>query len=261
MKEKRCQCVDDVFADVQLTSSSTTGNSKNINDSNGGLRVREFHVGLIRLPPDTPQAAGDSFLFLQQDWCHAFRVGRMNYWHERLEDHLIEEPEVFQYQIFAMEFPSHSHDFTAAASGKVSPLLCQLVLSTERLYVVPRHDAKLLSLELPLPHPEMRSRWFTAAALESISIDFNKGIIVCIGRQQQHQQEKRGDSAAVKSTAATMSTNSSGAGAAAGGGGGGGEKGVNLTLGFFDTAESEEAVLEIQLVWESTHRNDEFPMV
>ncbi|KEG13765.1 hypothetical protein DQ04_00801060 [Trypanosoma grayi] len=237
MKEVQCLCVGDVFTDVQLTTQG---------GGSGGLRVREFHVGLTRPPSNMPDATSDEgSLFLQQDWCHAFRVARMNYWHERLEDHLIEEPEIFQYQVFAMEFRDSSPAANPTSRNKAKPLLCQLALSTERLYVVPRYEAKLLSTELPLHHPEMLSRWMTVAALQSASINQHTGVVVCVGRQQQ-QKQKQHDKAARRG-ASHLDPLDGGAT-------------VTLRLGFFNVAEAEEAMLEIQRVWELTHRHEDFPL-
>ncbi|ESL11054.1 hypothetical protein TRSC58_01205 [Trypanosoma rangeli SC58] len=169
----------------------------------------------------------------------------MNYWHERLEDSLIEEPEVFQYQVYAMEFPSTTTSTAEGPAKQEQPLLCQLVLSTERLYSVPRHDAKLLAVELPLHHSEMHSRWFTVAALESISFNSHTGVIVCTGLQQhggpQHDDPRLRWGPAHVSSAAELNT------------------AVTLTLGFFSVTEAKEAVLEIQRVWELTHRDEDFP--
>ncbi|EKF27312.1 hypothetical protein MOQ_008970 [Trypanosoma cruzi marinkellei] len=247
MKEVQCRCVNDVFTDVKLTALDGTP---------GGLRVREFHVGLVRPPQSGSQSAGTLYApiegspFLEQEWCCVFREAQMNYWHERLEDKLIEDPEVFQYQIYAMEFPNATTASNNA--GRITqkqekqPLLCQLVLSTERLYVVPRHDAKLLAVELPLHHNAMHSRWFTVAALQSISFDPHTGVIVCVGHQQHEGQEQKGSRTRQSLTDACSAADSS--------------KEVRFTLGFFSVAEAEEAVLEIQRVWELTHRHENFPL-
>lgn len=244
MKEQCC-CVGDVFRDVVLTTTD---------GGRGGLRVREYHVGRSRpqhqpqqqesqpLSPCTPCASNEGSAFLEQDWCYALRQTLVNYWHERLEDSLIEEPEIFQYQVYAMEFPnSDLGSLGKQRQADQEPLLCQLVLSTERLYVVPRHDAKLLSLELPLQHPEMKSRWFTVNALQSISFDSNTGVFVCTGRQEPPDACLHSAPSAVSSAAEFLKT-------------------VTLTLGFFSVAEAEAALLEIQRVWEMTHRRDDFPL-
>ncbi|RNF15398.1 hypothetical protein TcG_07014 [Trypanosoma cruzi] len=247
MKEIQCRCVNDVFTDVKLVALDGTP---------GGLRVREFHVGLMRPPQSgseparTLYASSEGSPFLEQEWCCVFREAQMNYWHERLEDKLIEDPEVFQYQIYAMKFPNTTTASTAAGMAtqkhEKQPLLCQLVLSTERLYVVPRHDAKLLAVELPLHHSEMHLRWFTVAALQSISFDPYTGVIVCVGRQQHEGKQQKSSLARQSLTHAGSAADSS--------------KEVRFTLGFFSVAEAEEAVLEIQRVWELTHRHEDFPL-
>ncbi|RNF26830.1 uncharacterized protein Tco025E_00912 [Trypanosoma conorhini] len=241
MAEVQCRCVDDVFTEVQVTAPDGTP---------GGLRVREFHVGLVRPPwsAGVPHVPSEGSPFLEQEWCCLFREARMNYWHERLEDSLIAEPEVFQYQVYAMEFPRAATSTAAGARREQQPLLCQLVLSTERLYAVPRHNAKLLAVELPLHHSEMHSRWFTVAAMQSISCNSLTGVIVCTGYQQHDGQQQQEEDSRVRRGLTHVNS------AAEPG------KAVTLTLGFFSVAEAEEAVVEIQRVWELTHRHADFPL-
>jgi hypothetical protein len=69
----------------------------------------------------------------QEDWVSVFRMALTNYWHERLESVIVAAPEVFQWQSFCLEL---------ADLGSCS--LAQAVLSTVKLYVVPRHDQQHL---------------------------------------------------------------------------------------------------------------------
>ncbi|ESL06944.1 hypothetical protein TRSC58_05374 [Trypanosoma rangeli SC58] len=81
IRDVQCRCVDDVFTDVKVTAPDGTP---------GGLRVREFHVGLAR-PRQSVKALyipSEGSPFLEQEWCCVFREAQMNYWHERLEDSL-----------------------------------------------------------------------------------------------------------------------------------------------------------------------------
>ena len=102
----------------------------------------------------------------QEDWVGVFRMALTNYWHERLESVVVSSPEVFQWQTFCFEL---------APGSTPKAALSQSVLSTAKIYVVPRHDQQ---------HIEKDSSKFKScpvASLTRVGIRKDIGVVDVIG--------------------------------------------------------------------------------
>lgn len=75
-----------------------------------------------------------------EDWCLAYKTTLFNYWHERLESNIIPAPEIFQFQCFAVDVSKHPAVDSPSSHTPLKAPVVQIALSTEKMYVIPRHD-------------------------------------------------------------------------------------------------------------------------
>jgi hypothetical protein len=94
----------------------------------------------------------------QEDWVGVFRMALTNYWHERLEAVIVAAPEVFQWQSYCLDL-----------GGPCS--LAQVVLSTAKLYTVPRHDQQHIEKDTT------KHKAVAVAALTRIQVHKDSGIV------------------------------------------------------------------------------------